>query len=71
MNRTSFSVYSFEYKFIISIAVKAASEPLLPDFVPARSIACSRFSVVKTPKDIGISLDKATVAIPLDTSADT
>ena len=33
----------------ISIAVMAASKPLLPAFVPARSIACSIVSVVRTP----------------------
>ena len=44
--------YNF-IKFDISIAVLAASEPLLPAFVPALSIACSILSVVKTPKITG------------------
>jgi hypothetical protein len=33
----------------ISMAVIAASKPLLPAFVPARSTACSMVSVVSTP----------------------
>ena len=37
----------------ISIALTAASQPLLPAFVPARSMACSIVSVVRTPKPIG------------------
>jgi hypothetical protein len=39
---------------IISSAVSAASAPLLPALVPARSIACSMLSVVRTPKATGI-----------------
>jgi len=42
-------------KLAISIAASAASEPLLPAFVPARSIACSIVSVVNTPNIIGNS----------------
>ena len=38
---------------IISSAVIAASAPLLPALVPARSIACSMLSVVNTPKSQG------------------
>ena len=36
------------------MAVRAASYPLLPVFVPDRSMACSRLFVVRTPKEIGI-----------------
>ena len=43
-------------KLAISIAETAESYPLLPAFVPARSIACSIVSVVKTPKIIGMSV---------------
>src|SRR5919106_6534983 len=39
----------------ISIATIAASAPLLPALVPARSIACSIVSTVSTPKATGIS----------------
>src|SRR5699024_7003387 len=35
------------------MAPAAASEPLLPAFVPARSIACSMFSVVMMPNITG------------------
>ena len=35
------------------MAVAAASKPLLPALVPARSTACSMVSVVSTPKTIG------------------
>jgi hypothetical protein len=41
----------------------------LPDFVPARSIACSMVSVVNTPKTTGIPFSRPTTAIPLETSA--
>jgi hypothetical protein len=44
---------------------------LLPAFVPALSMACSMFSVVKTPNITGTSSSKVTLAIPLDTSLDT
>ena len=46
----------------ISIALTAASHPLLPALVPARSIACSIVSVVSTPKATGTSLSAATGA---------
>ena len=36
-------------RFAISMAATAASNPLLPILVPARSMACSRFSAVMTP----------------------
>ncbi len=35
------------------MAVWAASKPLLPALVPARSMACSMVSVVSTPKITG------------------
>ena len=44
--------------FSISSAVKAASAPLLPALVPARSIACSILSVVKIPNPTGIENSK-------------
>ena len=40
-------------RFTISIAVTAASPPLLPILEPARSTACSMVSVVSTPKITG------------------
>jgi len=43
-----------------SIALTAASHPLFPAFVPARSIACSIVSVVSTPNAIGTPVDIAT-----------
>jgi len=41
-------------KLTISSADIAASSPLFPALVPARSMACSMLSVVKTPNEIGI-----------------
>ncbi len=46
------------------MAANAASNPLLPAFVPARSIACSIESVVNTALMIGILDSNDTVAIP-------
>lgn len=40
-------------KLAISIALTAASAPLLPAFVPALSTACSILSVVKIPNMTG------------------
>lgn len=40
-------------RFAISMAVAAASAPLLPALVPARSSACSMLSVVSTPNATG------------------
>ena len=40
-------------------------------FVPALSIACSKLSVVSTPKITGTSVSKLTLATPLLTSAQT
>lgn len=58
-------------RLTISTAPTATSKPLLPALVPARSIACSIFSVVKTPNMTGIPLLSETLAIPLETSAQT
>ena len=40
-------------RFSISTTEKAASQPLLPDLVPARSIPCSIVSTVRIPKAQG------------------
>ena len=58
-------------RFTISMAAMAASQPLFPDLDPALSMACSRLSVVRTPKVTGTLVSRATVAMPLDTSAAT
>ena len=58
-------------KLAISIADLAASEPLLPDFVPALSIACSILSVVSTPNITGTPVSNDTDATPFETSAQT
>src|SRR6266852_729630 len=57
------------YKLTSSTAVIAASNPLLPDFAPARSIACSRLSAVTTPRVMGRFVSRETWAMPLMTSA--
>ncbi len=44
---------SWPSRLAISMAAAAASKPLLPALVPARSTACSMVSVVSTPKTIG------------------
>ncbi len=49
-------VHSFAYRLTISSAARAASAPLLPALVPARSMACSMVSVVSTPKATGTPL---------------
>ncbi len=46
---------TFLSKLTISIADRAASAPLFPALVPARSIACSIVSTVNTPRLTGIS----------------
>ena len=48
----------------ISIATIAASAPLLPDLVPARSIACSTSSTVKTPNAQGTPVSSCTLLRP-------
>ena len=52
----------------ISIAVMAASNPLFPALVPARSTACSMLSVVRTPNDTTTFVWRETWATPFDTS---
>ena len=54
-----------------SSAAIAASAPLLPAFVPARSIACSMFSVVMTPNVTGTPVWRPTCAMPLAVSLHT
>ena len=58
------SYFMLRNKFAISIAAIAASAPLLPAFVPARSTACSMFSVVNTPNNIGNPVDSEADAMP-------
>ncbi len=58
-------------RLTISIAPSAQSYPLFPAFVPARSMACSIFSVVTTPNMTGTPVSSETAAIPLDTSLHT
>src|SRR5690606_15369031 len=48
----------------ICTAASAASAPLLPAFVPARSTACSIVSTVNRPKPIGISWSMLTAPMP-------
>ncbi len=50
------------------MADTAASLPLLPALVPARSIACSRVSHVITPKMHGTEVLSDAYAMPLATS---
>ena len=61
----------FFKRLAISIAAIAESAPLLPAFVPARSIACSMFSVVTTPKIVGTPVWRPTCATPFETSLHT
>jgi len=58
-------------RFTISTAPTAQSYPLFPALVPARSMACSIFSVVRTPNITGTPLSSETAAIPFDTSLHT
>ena len=51
-------------RFAISSATIAASAPLLPALVPARSTACSIVSVVSTPNAIGMPVSSAARARP-------
>ena len=53
------------------MALTAASEPLLPALVPARSTACSILSVVKIPKITGTSVDSLALDTPFATSLHT
>src|SRR5579871_2142180 len=52
-------------RLAISIAVMAASKPLLPLLAPARSMACSSVFVVSTPNATGTPDSEATWARPL------
>src|SRR6185312_6615307 len=52
-------------RLTISSAAIAASAPLLPALVPARSIACSMLSVVSTPNATGTPESSAALARPL------
>src|ERR1035438_2414275 len=52
-------------RLAISMAVIAASKPLLPPLAPARSMACSSVLVVSTPNATGTPVSDATWAIPL------
>jgi hypothetical protein len=56
---------------VISSAAIAASHPLFPAFVPARSSACSMDSVVSTPKLTGRSSSAEICATPLATPPET
>jgi len=56
---------------IISSATAAASAPLLPALVPARSTACSMVSVVSTPNTTGTPVSVATLWMPLAHGPDT
>ena len=64
-------LHSCSSRLTISMAVHAASNPLLPDLVPARSTACSMVSVVSTPNATGTWVSSVTWATPFDTSAAT
>src|SRR5262249_54725755 len=55
-------------RFAISMAVSAASAPLLPLLAPARSRACSNVLVVSTPKATGVPVSAETWAMPLAAS---
>lgn len=63
--------YNCRYRFTSSMAPVAHSKPLLPTFAPARSMACSKFSVVMTPNITGTPLLSDVWATPLATSLQT
>ena len=48
------SVYPFSQTGHLDGTDRAGHSPLLPALVPARSMACSMFSVVRTPKRTGL-----------------
>lgn len=58
-------------RLAISMAETAASQPLFPAFVPARSMACSIVSVVKTPNMTGIPVFNEMAAMPFAASLQT
>ena len=62
---------SFLSRLAISMADMAPSAPLLPAFVPARSMACSMFSVVTTEKIVGTPVCMPTWAMPFEASLQT
>src|SRR5437667_2110695 len=68
---TAYPGASFRIRFAISIAVTAASKPLLPALPPARLTACSSVSHVSTPKITGTPLSSAARATPLAAAAAT
>src|SRR5579863_10093949 len=51
-------------RFAISIAVMAASNPLLPFLPPARSTACSTVLVVRSPNAMGTPVSTDAFAMP-------
>src|SRR5690606_4870578 len=51
-------------RLTISSAASAASSPLLPAFVPARSIACSIVSTVSTPTPTGMPCARDAATMP-------
>ena len=55
-------------RLAISSAVAADDQPLLPAFVPARSMACSIVSVLSTPKTTGTPVSRLILAMPLAAS---
>src|SRR6185436_18769983 len=63
--------HNFFIREAISSAAIAALRPALPILVPARSIACSIVSVVRTPKMQGTPVRRPTSAIPLAVSRHT
>merc|ERR1712174_43718 len=51
-------------RLAVSMAVTAASDPLLPAFPPALSKACSMVSQVRTPKIQGTRVLRPAVSVP-------
>ena len=67
--RQSLPVFAtFSRSDAISTAVRPASNPLLPAFNPARSMACSSVSQVRTPKACGTPVSCADWPMPRVTS---
>ena len=60
--------FSSTVAFVLLLALIAASRPLLPCLVPARSIACSSLSAVITPNMHGTFVSSETLATPFATS---
>ena len=57
-------VYFLNQNFAILMATTAHSSPLFPSFPPARSFACCRSLVVRSPSTTGISLFTLSCAMP-------